>query len=408
MTSRELPAPDNPEPRGAAVGRATNGDGGTIHFSDDLMRGHHLYVGRVGMGKSTMLSHLTRHLMSEIASGRSDRSLVVMNPHSDLMSIVLGNVPPELIPSVKLVELGNPDWVPAINPLDTEIFRDRDQVSDTIVNASMTIWYDREPRQQHTLSRGFRQQHTLSQALKSLYEANAHSSTKREDQYTLLDIPKFLNDGTFRDQVLSQVVDMSLVHWWINTFGQLARHEKEKVVHSVISGLDTCFYSLHACAILGEPVCTPDIRATIEQGGILLVSADPTYAGPAAASLIGSTILSLVNSIMQEQLRKLDGRVVSVIADDIEVMPADYATLMHISGRIGGNVILATQNISRMATGNSDVKDIILSKVSCLSVFQVSSADARELIPQLGQEHLTETDLTQQPPHRCYVSLRGQ
>ena len=118
MTSRELPAPDNTGPRGAAVGRATNGTGEIIHFSDDLMRGHHLYVGRVGMGKSTMLSHLTRHLMSEIASGRSDRSLVVMDPHSDLMSIVLGNVPPELIPGVKLVELGDPDRVPAVNPLD--------------------------------------------------------------------------------------------------------------------------------------------------------------------------------------------------------------------------------------------------------------------------------------------------
>ena len=209
MTSRELPIPDNTEPHGAAIGRATNGDAETIHFSDDLMRGHHLYVGRVGMGKSTMLSHMACYLMSEIASGRSDGSLVVMDPHSDLMSIVLGNVPPELIPSVKLVELGNPDWIPAVNPLDTEIFRDRDQVSDTIVNASRTIWYDREPRQQHT----------LSQALKSLYEVNAHPSTRREDQYTLLDIPKFLNDDTFRDQVLSQVADMSLVHWWTNTFG---------------------------------------------------------------------------------------------------------------------------------------------------------------------------------------------
>ncbi len=219
MTSRELPAPDNTEPHGAAIGRATNGDAETIHFSDDLMRGHHLYVGREGMGKSTMLSHLACYLMSEIASERSDRSLVVMDPHSDLMSIVLGNVPLELIPSVKLVELGDPDWVPAVNPLDTEIFRDRDQVSDSIVNASRTIWYDREPRQQHTLSREFRQQHTLNQALKSLYEANAHPLTRREDQYTLLDIPKFLNDDTFKDQVLSQVADISLVHWWTNTFG---------------------------------------------------------------------------------------------------------------------------------------------------------------------------------------------
>ena len=394
MTDKEPTTSNDPASDGAEVGKTTNGPAETVRFSDNLLKQNHLYVGNTGTGKSTALGHIIRHLMTEKAAGRSDRALIVIDPSSDLMLNVLGNTPEELIPNVKLVELGDPDRVPIINLLDTAMFRDRDQTADVIVNTSRSLFPGMGPRQQHT----------LSQAIKSLHEANRHPLIKREDQYTLLDVPRLLDDEDFRSQVLSRVADTALAHWWFTTFSDLTPREHQKVTMPVLNCFNTYTYSNHARVILGEPVCTPDIRATIESGDIILASTDSTYVGSAVATLIGAAILSLSNAIMHEQ--GLTGRAMSIIVDDMEAFPADYAALMVESGKAGSNMIVATNDLSGLVNGDKRAREIILSNLACLCVFQVTSADARELIYELGQEFLTEFNLTQQAPFRCYVSVR--
>ena len=70
---------------GAHVGEATAGKRRDIHFPDDLLRRHHLYVARTRMGKSTLMHHIVVHKMKEKAEGRDGDAIVVVDPHADLV-----------------------------------------------------------------------------------------------------------------------------------------------------------------------------------------------------------------------------------------------------------------------------------------------------------------------------------
>ena len=53
---------------GAPVGETVSGASRTVHFPDDLLRRHHLYVARTRMGKSTLMRHLVAHKLREKAA----------------------------------------------------------------------------------------------------------------------------------------------------------------------------------------------------------------------------------------------------------------------------------------------------------------------------------------------------
>ena len=82
---------------GAKVGDTTAGKPRPIHFPDDLLRRHHLYVARTRMGKSTLMHHIVAHKMREKAAGRDGDAIVVIDPHTDLVAGILEHVPESLI-----------------------------------------------------------------------------------------------------------------------------------------------------------------------------------------------------------------------------------------------------------------------------------------------------------------------
>ena len=107
---------------GAHVGDTATGTPRKIHFPDDLLRRHHLYIARTRMGKSTLMHHIVAHKMREKAEGRDGDAIVVVDPHADLVGGLLEHVPESLIESVRLIDLADERGAPGINLLDTRIF----------------------------------------------------------------------------------------------------------------------------------------------------------------------------------------------------------------------------------------------------------------------------------------------
>ena len=144
----------------------------------------------------------------------------------------------------------------------------------------------------------------LSHTIKSLHEANAHPATRRTEQYTLLDALRMLSDPDFRMEVLDKVRDPALKQCWLNDFGKWPDRQREEAIAPVANRLGAYASSTKARAVLGQSFCTIDIRKTIEQGDILLVSTAQAYLGPQVSSLMGSAILNLVDTVIREQGQK--------------------------------------------------------------------------------------------------------
>ena len=381
---------------GAPVGDTTAGKPRPIRFPEDLLRRHHLYVARTRMGKSTLMHHIAVHKMREKAAGRDGDAIVVVDPHADLVAGLLRQVPESLIDKVRLIDLADQGRAPGINLLDTRVFADRDRTADSVVRVARGLWEQWGPRMQSI----------LEQTVKTLHEANEHPETDQGSQHTILDGLKLLSDRKFRDGVLAKVSDPYLLEWWARDFGGWHHQYRAEALAPVQTRLSYYASSKRARAILGQPRSTIDLRETILDGGILLVSTAQGTVGRDVSALVGASLLNLVDSVIREQesLPLEQRRGALVVVDEMQSMPGvDYESMLSELGKYGASFILATQSLAKLDDLSPTMRDTILANVGCLAVFQVAGNDARQLVWELGKERVSEDDIVSLDVHHCYV-----
>ncbi len=381
---------------GAPVGDTTAGKPREVRFPDDLLRRHHLYVARTRMGKSTLMQHVAVHKMREKAEGRDEDAIVVVDPHADLVDALLEHVPPEIAERVRLIDLADETGSVGINLLDARIFTDRDRTADSVVRVAKGLWEQWGPRMQSI----------LEHVVKSLHEANLHPDTDPADQYTILDGLPLLSDARFRMKVLARVSDPYLLEWWARDFGNWRREYRAEALAPVQTRLAYYASSKRARAILGQRRSTVDLRRTILDGGILLVSTAQGAVGRDVAALVGSSLLNLVDAVIREQgkLPPSERRGALVVVDEMQSMSGvDYEAMLSELGKFGASFVLATQSLAKLDDLSRTMQDTVLANTGCLAVFQVAGSDARRLVWELGRERVSEDDVTSLPVHHCYV-----
>ncbi len=394
--AKALPPPHEQLREGAHVGEAVSGLARPIHFPPDLMRRHHLYVARTRMGKSTLMRHLVEHKLQEKAEGRDRDAIVVVDPHADLVAAILEQVPEQLVSEVRLIDLADERGAVGINLLDAGMFTDRDRTADAVVRVARGLWEQWGPRMQSI----------LEQTVKTLHEANSHPATKPEEQYTILDGLKLLTDESFRSEVLTRLRDPYLLQWWANDFGKWRREYRSDALAPVQTRLNYYASSTHARAILGQSRSTVDLRRTILEGGVLLVSTAQGSVGRDVAALVGASLLNLVDSVIREQERlpQHERRGALVVVDEMQTIPGvEFESMLSELGKYGASFVLATQSLAKLDQISPSMRHTLLANVGCLAVFQVAGDDARELVWELNRERVSEEDIVSQPVHHCYV-----
>ena len=379
---------------GAPVGDTTAGMPREIRFPEDLVGRHHLYVARTRMGKSTLMHHLVAHKMMRKAEGRDTDAIVVVDPHADLVNGLLEQVPESLVSQVRLIDLADVARAPGINLLDARVFTDRDRAADSIVRIAKGLWDQWGPRM-HAI---------LDHTAKTLHEAN--SSMGADEQHTILEGLRLLSDPAFRRDVLARVDDPYVLGWWANDFGSWHPQYRAEALAPVQTRLSYYASSHRARAILGQPRSTIDLRRTILDGGMLLVSTAQGTAGREVAALVGASLLNLVDAVIREQegMPPEQRRGALVVVDEMQSIPGvDYEAMLSELGKFGASLILATQSLAKLDDLSPTMRDTVLANIGCIAAFQVSGSDARELVWEFGRDRVSEEDIVSQPAHHCYV-----
>ena len=356
---------------GAYVGDTASGRPQEIHFQEDTLHGHHFYVARTRMGKSTLMLHIVEHLLLEKAAGRNGDAIIVIDPHADLVADILKRVPEEIIDQVYLIDLADEERAPGINLLDARVFADRDRTADSVVRIAHGLWEQWGPRMQ-----------------------------------SILDGQRLLADLAFRKQVLRRVADPYILDWWDKVLPTWDRETRSQALAPVQTRLAYYSSSKKARAILGQPRSTIDLRRVIAEGGVLLVSTSQSKAGRDVSALVGASLLNLVDAVIREQggLPTDQRRGALVVVDEMQSIPGvDYESMLSELGKFGASFVLATQSLARLAELSPTMQDTLLANVSCLAVFQVAASDARQLIGELDRGRVDEEDLVSLPVHHCYV-----
>ena len=346
------------------------------------------------MGKSTLMHHLVTHKLREKAEGRDPDAIVVIDPHTDLVAGILEHVPESLMDRVRLIDLSDETRSPGINLLDTRIFADRDRTADSVVRVAKGLWDQWGPRMQSI----------LEQTVKTLHEAT--EQMEEGEQYTILDGLKLLSEEKFRKDVLKMVSDPYLLEWWARDYGRWNPQYRAEALAPVQTRLSYYASSKRARAILGQRRSTIDLRRTVHDGGVLLVSTSQGTVGRDVAALVGASLLNQVDAVIREQgslpLHRRRGAL--VVVDEMQSMPGvDYESMLSELGKFGASFVLATQSLAKLDDLSPTMRDTLLANVGCLAVFQVAGNDARTLVWELGKDRVTEDDITSLPVHHCYV-----
>ena len=218
--------------------------------------------------------------------------------------------------------------------------------------------------------------------VKTLHKANENMDP--DEQHTILDGLRLLSNDPLRNAVLTRVNDPYLLEWWARDFGNWRREYKADALAPVQTRLSYYASSKRARAILGQSRSTIDLRETILEGGILLVSTAQGVVGRDVAALVGASLLNLV--------------------DEMQSMPGvDYESMLSELGKFGASFILATQSLAKLDDLSRTMRDTLLANVGWLAVFQVAGSDARQLVWELGKDRVTEEDMVSLPVHHCYV-----
>ena len=163
--------------------------------------------------------------------------------------------------------------------------------------------------------------------------------------------------------------------------------------------------------MVGQPRSTIDPAAWLREGAIVIVNTAKGSVGEDTAALIGGSIVNLVALLVGEQARLAPGRrhPVTLIVDEMQTIPgADFESILSELAKFGGNLVLSTQSLGRLAAldraQDRALQATVFANVDGLFVFNVSAADARALAPELGGG-IDEQDVLELGEHRCYVRL---
>ena len=408
-----LPSEVRPARGGCRIGSSSHlGRAVPVALPPDLLNRHLLLVAKTRRGKSSLLTHLARHVMTAdttVASGR--RALVLVDPHRDLARAVLGLVPSSRRRSVVYLDASNAERPFGINLLDVGLGWGRDKA----VSNALALF-----RREFDQFWGPRMEDAFRFALLTLYEAN--EAICRDDprggrhrQHTVLQVPWVLSVAAFREKLLERTTDRMIDAWWHEYFDRLPSRLQLEIINPVQTKVSRFAGSRTGRAVVGQPCSTIDPGTWLRDGAIVIVNTAKGVVGEDVAALVGGCIVNLAGLVVGQQaaLPERERMGMTLIVDEFHSMPgADYEAILAELAKFGCNLVLATQSLAKLQALDRDqrrtLRATVFSNLDGLFAFHVSAEDAQYLVKELGGD-LEISDLVEMGEHRCYakISARG-
>lgn len=334
--------------------------GGETPFGIDVSdRRQHVYViGQTGAGKSTLLRNL---ILQDIEEGRG---VAVIDPHGDLASDILENIPPWRTDHVVYFDSASRD------PLAINLFRATTDnwhlVASGIVSAFKKIWAN---------SWGARMEYILYATLAALLQC---------DNSSLLGVSRMLYDDRYRAWVVKQVKDPMVRSFWINEFANYDRSFRQEVISPIQNKVGQLFLSPSLRNVLGQVGTKINFRFMMDHKRIFVANLSKGLIGEAHSSLVGSL---LITGFELAALSRADcppdkREDFFLYADEFHHYATDsFASILSEARKYGLSLTLAHQYLGQL---NQQISDAVFGNVGTFLAFRVSEADGSVLERQFG------------------------
>jgi hypothetical protein len=332
--------------------------------------------------------------------------VVLVDPHSDLADAALGLVPPSRQSQVVHLDVGRAARRPfGLNLLDVGLGWSREQL---VENALRVFKHEFDNYW------GPRMELVFRMALVLLVEANerlvlADPSGGRDRQYTILEVPRVLEDDLLRGRLLAATPDPQTRAMWRTYFAPLDHRFRLEIINPVQTKVYKFAANVIARSIVGQSRSTIDPQAWVRDGAIVVVDVAKETVGADIAAMLGGTLVNLVATALGQQatLPPDQRRHVALLVDEFHALPAaNYEAFLAELGKYGASLVLSTQSLGALDTVDPQrgLRNAVFANVDHLFAFNCSAEDARPLALELGAP-IEPADLVELGDYQCYSRL---
>ena len=330
-------------------------------------RMRHVHViGASGTGKSTLLVSM---ILEDIKAGRG---LAVIDPHGDLIDLVLGLMPENRTEDVILFDPADPDYAVGWNILSAHSESEKEMLASDLVAVFQRL----------STSWGDVMSAVLANAILAFLESNRGG--------TLSDLRRFLADAAYRRDFLSTVRDPHTRDFWTTEFPLITG----KPQGSILTRLDTLLRSRLVRGVVTAREKPLDFREIVDRGRVFLAKLSQGAIGEENAALLGSLLVSKLHqvSLLRQDQDEGERRPFFLYLDEFHNLATpSMASLFSGARKYRLGLIVAHQDLYQLHRTVPEVERSVLANAYTRVCFRLGEEDAKTL--SQGFSFFTASDL---------------
>lgn len=333
-----------------------------IGISQTDRRYHFLAIGRTGTGKSTLLFS---KIVQDLKQGRG---LALIDPHGDLAEAVLPFVPKKRRKHLVYLNASDFDYPVGLNILERVGDGMRHLVAANLMSIFRKSWID---------SWGPRMAYLLHNSLLALLENRGT---------TLLSLTRLLSDEDYRDEIVRNVSDPVVRHYWENEFARYPDRMRAEVISPVQNKVGAYVTNRPLRNILGQSKSSIDFNHLINHNGILIANLAKGKMGEDASNLLGSLLVTKLQlaAMGRADIPEDKRRDFYLYVDEFHNFTTEsFIGILAEARKYRLNLILAHQYLGQLDVA---IRDAVLANIGTLAIFRVGPEDAQLLAKEFGPE----------------------
>jgi len=350
------PAPSAP-PDAVLLGRAVSddtGQGPLVGLPRDKRAEHVLVLGRTGSGKSSFLRHLAAQDVQH------DDGFVQIDLHGDATPAVLRLLAAEerrrrvdLSDRVIVLEPADAEWAVGFNVLEAPSVAERFVYIADVAQLLKQRWA--------LDTFGARTEELVRNSLLALSEC----------QLTLVELPPFLTDVSFRRQCLLRVTNADVRAFFHDRYDAASDPMQATWREAVLNKVTVFTADPHFRHLLGQSRSTVSLVDAIDRGCWILLNLDKGRLGEHAATIGALFMAKLKTALFARRSRRLT----TVYADELQnlvALDSSLETVLAEARKYAVSVVAANQYLEQYPPA---MRAAVMA-VGTHITFQLSSADA--------------------------------
>jgi len=347
-------------------------------------RAHHTWIiGQTGTGKTTLMTSM---IYQDIIAGRS---VIVIDPHGDMIEHLLQIIPENRMDDVILFDPRDRERTLGINPLDCQ---DDDQQTQ-IINAFLGLLiklYD--PHTQGII--GPRFEHNVRNVMYTVMSVPG---------MTLVEVLRALQDDRFvHRSLLPHVTDPLVKRYWTDQIAHTNSYHRSEILDWLVSKFSHFVSDKRMRRVLGQGSNTFSFREAMDSGKIVLLNLAKGVLGDENSQFFGLIALPMVlqAAVSRANVPEADRREVSVYVDEVQNYATDsIAQMLAEARKYRMALTLANQHAGQLS---GEIFDALVGNAGTLLSFRLGTKDAPAMAQMLAPSQVSDVHLTALPNHHAY------